>query len=36
MRRLNWYPSGRAMERTIQRYGSIEQWAVDGIVIARR
>ena len=36
IRRLNWMPSGRAMERTIQRYGSIEQCAVDGMDIARR
>ncbi len=36
MRRLNWMPSGRAIDRTIQRYGSIEQCAVDGISIARR
>lgn len=36
MRRLNWMPSGRARERTIQRYGSIEQCAVDGTSIARR
>lgn len=36
MRRLNWTPSGRASERTIQRYGSIEQWAVEGMHIARR
>ena len=36
IRRLNWMPSGRAIERTIQRYGSIEQCAVEGMHIARR
>lgn len=36
MRRLNWMPSGRAMDRTIHRYGSMEQCAVDGMRMARR